>query len=446
MQKILIFLITLTIFTNKIEAATPSPDTAYDLSQPLAIPELLDIALRNNPSTKTAWWNARRAAAALGAAKSSYYPTILLHGDVVHGRDYKFINGQETTYTTAGTDLILSYLLIDFGERKATSDAARAALSAANWQTDWAIQTVLFEVLHNAYAYLNAQEQLISRNLSLKDTQDTLDAANDLLRVGLRTITDIYTLKATISDMEINIALQKAEADIAKGKLAASLGLDVNTVLVLIPLPNPRNDQSMKEGLDCLITRAQLTRADMMAKRAQLQQKIALAEKTRKAYCPKLNLNADTGYRRYFDDKANGLDYNVGLNIDFPLFNGFETTYRNRYALSDVMATENELASLELDIALEVLTYHRWFEAAQEIIKLSQENLENSTQTFGGVLDKYKAGTQSIFDLVTSQRLLADARIRHGDAKTRWYRTLAQLAYATGTIMSLQGDSCVTSH
>lgn len=444
MRNFLISIITLTVLVSKIEAA-PTSDVSYDLSQPLAIPELVDIALRNNPNTKTAWWNARRAAAALGAANSAYYPTVLLHGDVMHGRDYKFINGQETTYTTAGADLILSYLLMDFGERKATSDAARAALCAANWQTDWAIQTVMFEVLHNGYAFLNAQEQLISRNLSLSDARGTLEDANDLLRVGLRSINDINTLKATISDMEINIALQKAEVDIARGKLAASLGLDVGTPLVLIALPDPKNDQAMKEDLDCLIVRAQQTRADMMAKRARLQEKIALAEKTKKSYYPKLNLNADGGYRRYIDDKANGADYNVGLNIDFPLFNGFEATYRNRVALSDVMATENELASLELAIALEVLSYHRLFEAAQEIIKLSQESLSNSTQTFEGVLDKYKAGTQSIFDLVLSQRLLADARIRHGDAKTRWYRSLAQLAYATGTILSLQGDSCVTS-
>ena len=36
-------------------------------ARPLTMTELVDIALQNNPSTKQAWWNARRAAAALGA-------------------------------------------------------------------------------------------------------------------------------------------------------------------------------------------------------------------------------------------------------------------------------------------------------------------------------------------------------------------------------------------
>ena len=75
---------------------------------------------------------------------------------------------------------------------------------------------------------------------------------------------------------------------------------------------------------------------------------------------------------------------------------------------------------------------------------MSHENLQNAIKTFNGVLDKYKAGTQSIFDLTAAQKQLADARLKNGDAKTRWYRSLAQLAYATGTIMPNSEVSCIT--
>lgn len=421
------------------------PTALPDFTTPLTIPELVDIAFRNNPETRTAWWNAQRAAAASAISTSSYYPQVGFRANVAHGRDYKFPNGQETNYTSVGGDFVLSYLLYDFGERRANGDAARAALSAANWQSDFVLQKVLYNVVYNIYTFLNSQETLLARQASLADAQSSLSSANELFRSGLRSITDVYTLQATVSDLQIGIALQTAETDIARAKLAASLGIDVNSPLNVAPLPDPQLDQESKREIECLIALAHQQRADLMAKHADLQQKVALKEKTRSSCLPKLRFNGDTGYKRYLHDSSNGFNYNVGINLDVPLFNGFESTYQNRIAYNDIKITESELERLQLDIALEVLTYYSWFQAAQEILKFAGENLQNSLKTFEGVLDKYKAGTQSIFDLIASQKQLADARIKHGDAKTRWYRSLAQLAYATGSIMPHTEVPCVSS-
>lgn len=414
-------------------------------SHPLAISELLDIALNNNPETHAAWWNARRASASASTTKSAYYPTIGARGTVAHGRDYKFINGQTTTYTTASGDLFLTYLLYDFGERRAACEAAREALAAANWQSDWALQKVMYQVIHNAYAYLNAKEQLNARMTSLEDAINSLEAAKDLHQVGLRSINDVYTLQATVSELQIGIAMQKAETDIAKGKLCACMGLSIDTDLLVADLPDPQINKVSRIHLQQLIDAAHQRRADLMAKRAEVAQKLALQDKVKKSTRPKLSFNGDTGYRRYIEDNTNGYNYNVGLYLDIPLFNGFEATYQNRIAYSNMRISEAELETLETDIALEVLTYSSWFEAAQEILALSHENLQNSFKAFQGVQDKYKIGTQSIFDLTTAQQQLAAARIKHAEAKTRWYRSLAQLAYATGTIMPNTEVPCITA-
>lgn len=442
-QMILCLIGTIAISSSAFAQQPDSPQP--DLSHPLSITELLDIALQNNPETQTAWWNAQRAAASVGIAKSAYYPTAYIHGTVAHGRDYKFINGQETTYTTGSGDLILNYLLYDFGERRAATDAAKAALCAANWQSDWTLQKVMYNVIHHTYAFLNAQEQLNSRLSSLHDATISLEAAQELHRVGLKSINDVYALKAAISDMQIAIALQKADVTIAKGKLAASMGLSVDTEILVADLPDPQVTKVVQEGVHNLIAAANQKRSDLMAKRAEVQQKEALRDKVSKSCRPKVGVNADTGYRRYFHDKSNGYNYNVGLYLDIPLFNGFEATYQNRVAYSDLQISETEMANLELEIALEVLTYSSWFAAAQDILQLAHENLQNSFKTFQGVLDKYKAGTQSIFDLTAAQKQLADARLKHGDAKTRWYRSLAQLAYATGSIMPNTEVPCIAA-
>lgn len=98
---------------------------------PLSIAEMVDIALQNNPETQSAWWRARQAAAATGSARSAYYPDVSIRASADHGRNYKFVNGPEVPYTNVGADLILSYLLLDMGERSANVAAAEAALTSS---------------------------------------------------------------------------------------------------------------------------------------------------------------------------------------------------------------------------------------------------------------------------------------------------------------------------
>jgi|694.fasta_scaffold32834_6 outer membrane protein len=429
--------------------AMPIPDLLPPERRPKSLPELLDIALSNNPETRTAWWNAQRAAASRAFVATDYSPKIRFHGDVIQSRDYKFPNGDETTFTCIDADIILGYLLYDFGERNAKNAAAKAALLGVQWQSNWTIQKVMHNVISQTYIYLNAREILQSRIASLHDAQTALKASQELQAAGLRSITDVYTMKAAIADMEIAIALQKAETAISQGKLAANMGLEVDADVRVMELPDPNKDEIENDSLYCLIEEANLKRADLMAKRSELQQKYALMDKAAAQYKPKINFNAAGGYKRYLHDKRShdhGGYYRLVLNFDMPLYDGFEAIYQNRIALSDAQATGAELERLELEIAMEILSYSKLFEAAKEILSLAQESLQNSMKTFDGTLEKYKAGTQSIFDLIAAQKQLAEARIKHGEAKTRWYRSLAQLAYATGTISQFTEDPCVTTY
>src|SRR5580692_4903981 len=94
----------------------------------LSLAELIDLALKNNPETEKVWWNAKRAQAALGIAKSDYYPKLNGQAAATHGREVKFPTGPNTTYTYFSGELSLNYLLLDFGERSATISAAKEAL------------------------------------------------------------------------------------------------------------------------------------------------------------------------------------------------------------------------------------------------------------------------------------------------------------------------------
>lgn len=116
--------------------------------------------------------------------------------------------------------------------------------------------------------------------------------------------------------------------------------------------------------------------------------------------------------------------------------------YQNRIAYADTQISTEQLLELQLDISLEVLTYSRTLRAAQEMLPDAEDNLQNSVKAYEGVLDKYKAGKEGIAELSIAQRQLAAARVRYSDVKTKLLVSIANLAYATGTLAPYMEMPC----
>ena len=424
----LLFLIIFFILTNSLVAS-------LDISHPLTIAELIDIALDNNPSTRQNWWTANRAASELGRSKSAYYPTVELDSNAKNGKDFKFINGPNTDYTVVGADLVLSMMLYDFGERNANVNAAKMALVAANWQVDWNMQKVIVQVLQNAYSTLNAQESYQAACSSLEDAEKVLHSAREVNRVGLVPISDVYTSQATLSRMNMDLSERRALLDIEKGKLAASLGLPANISLELATLDSIQSPpcQQTNELMDLALSQ----RGDLMEKRAKLREASYNKDKARAGYGPKVSMSGRGGTNHSFHDKTSGGQYEISLNLNIPLFKGFDTVYQNCIAYSNAKLAMEDLAQLQLDILLEVQKYSRSLQAAQEMLPYADENLKSSIQAYESVLHRYQAGKERITEVSNAQQQLAAARIRYSEVKMRWLVAVANLAYSTGTLTPL---------
>jgi outer membrane protein TolC len=332
-------------------------------------------------------------------------------------------------------------LLLDFGERNASIDMAKSALLAANWETDWTIQQVLVNVLENAYSTLYAQEALQASQITLNEAEKVLNIAKELNRTGLTPITDVYTSQATFYQTKMDYTQHKSSRDIERGKLAASMGLSATSCFEIV-MPESSINMPVSKQVDDLIAIAYQQRTDLLAQQARIQEKMANKLRTKAAYLPKLYFNGREGFNRALRDKTNGAQYEVALNFEMPIFNGFDTIYQNRIAYAEARGSIEELIELQIDIALEVLTHSRQLQASQEMLPDAEANLTNSTNAYEGVLEKYKAGKETITDVSIAQRQLAAARLRYIDVKTKLLISMANLAYATGTLAPYMETPC----
>ncbi len=407
---------------------------AFVCADELSLTELIDIALKNNPETEKVWANVKRAQANVGISKSPLYPHLNGQGSLTHAREVKFPNGPNTVFTNYGAEINLNYLLLDFGERSATIRAAKEGLKAAKWWADFAFQKVISEVAENYYEYLNAKELLDTRKSSLEDAETILGAADELRCAGLRSENDYTTAKATVSEIRMNVAQQKAAAAIAYGKLMMSLGLPIESKLTVQTHTTGIDDQLYKEGMPALLALAEAQRADLMAKQASLNEMNARVRRAKRAPLPKLRAIGQAGWLEYGKHKGNGYNYNTSLALDIPIFKGFEYSYQIRHALADAELTAAELKELHNAVALEVLSFSEQAKAARESLDYSEDFFSDAFRAYDCSLEGYKVGLINIFDLLQTQRNLADARTRKAQARTQWLVSLSQLAFATGSL------------
>src|SRR5437660_5895962 len=268
---------------------------AIDPRKTYNLAELIDIAQRSNPETRVAWERARQAAAAVGLTESAYYPYIV--AAAAGGYDRAFIpfpqlraklqppptNGNlpKVEIVGGGTlitqsllargELTAKWLLLDFGERKATREAAREQLMMANVGFNGTHQKIVFDVTDRFYQLGNARQKVMVTQSALDAAKTVEQAAQARFDNGLATKPEL--LQAQQQSAQSNFDVQAslgAESD-ARVALIESIGLLPTVPLKVADLPEQSHrDRQTADSVGELITKALSQRPDLVAKLANV--------------------------------------------------------------------------------------------------------------------------------------------------------------------------------
>jgi outer membrane protein TolC len=143
-------------YTSVLKSAERSP---IDPQKRYELVELIDLAQRLNPETRVAWEAARQAAIGVGLVESEYFPVLALAA-LGGYQSEAFPAPQDvapTGFFRADLEQIvpvlhLRWLLLDFGRRGNTWDAAKERLLAANLGFNRKHQEIIFRVQRAFYA------------------------------------------------------------------------------------------------------------------------------------------------------------------------------------------------------------------------------------------------------------------------------------------------------
>jgi outer membrane protein TolC len=417
----------------------------------LTLSEVIDIALRNNPATRAAWYQARSAADELSARKGAYLPEL----DFAYGvtrQKQAAVGGQfvflQTTYGPSavvggppgtGSSATVNYTLLDSGKRSGEVDEARRALFAANWSHNSAIQNLILQVESAYFQYQNAKALLSADQATLTEAQQNLEAANERHRAGVATIADVLQAKTAVSQARLEVDTVEGAILALRGALVTAVGFPASLATLPIDvedLPTNLDTSGIAHDADGLIAEAEQKRPDLAAARQTALAAAAHVRAVRSDGLPTLGLNA-TANRTYYAHPAGShfsTNYAGTIQLKFPVFNGFQNLNNTRKARDDARASAASAEGLEQQVILQVWTSYANLKTAAQRLATAHDLLDSAKQSEDVAAGRYRNGVGNIIDLLNAQSTLASARAQEVQARSDWLQSLAQLAHDTGVL------------
>ena len=402
---------------------------------PLSLTDVVERALCNNPQTREAWANARAQAAQVGIGESAYLPSISIGGAVTRNRTDGGNSGAfgTATYNQQSVSASLSYLLVDFGARDAALENARQVLAALNSTQDATIQSVFLSAVQAYYQLFATQAAVASVKEAEKSALESLNAATARYNVGSGTPADKLQARTAYSQAMLNRIQAEGDARNAQGVLANSMGADANRTFAISPPSLQVADAQFERDIAGLIEEARRLRPDLAAAEAQVNAARANAEAVNSAGMPTVSLltnlsHSDSGLSAPANDSA------LGVSVNFPLFTGYNTTYRIRAAQEQIETRLAQREKISQQVALDVWKAYQGVVTGTQAVTSSADLVSGAAQSERVALGRYKAGVGNILDLLIAQTALASARMQNIQAIYNWHIAKAALAQAMGKL------------
>ncbi len=414
-------------------------------SGPQSLAELTDLALILNPRTRQAWLSARAEAAAVGIENADDWPTITALYSHRIGRQISGTTGVPVpVQTTYGPSISLSYVLFDFGQGAAASDAANFRVLAANLAQNRTLQEVAIQVEQAYYRVLAFDYLVRASRDALKNFETALDATQRRRTSGLATAGDEYRAETQVGQARLTLTRNSGELSKARGQLANAAGLPVNYDLQLKPVTELPTVTEIKQSLETLIEKAKANRPDLIASEARARAARASATATSRAGLPSLSFISNYGRVMYTNGAPGGAGsppgtqrpsqdvYQFGFNLNIPIFNGFKDTYSVRRAEEQAAQAESVRDQLLNQTELDVWQAYYDLQTAASSVASTGNLVKSATESAAASAARYKAGVGSLLDFITAQQDDTNARVAQIQSYLDWYSALARLNFSLG--------------
>jgi outer membrane protein len=396
----------------------------------LSLEEVVRTALENHSSVKSAAFQTQAQDALLHQQMAAYYPSISLKNSY----QTKNTGGRSANASQAFDSLSsvadLSLTLYNFGKREGNVQAARDTLDATQQSYNATANDIVLAAKQAYYAVLQAEALLNVNDETVNDRAATLKQTQSFYDVGTRPRSDVTQAEADLYLAQANLFSAKNAVEVAWANLRNAMGVDDYPKQ---PLADAMSTDPFPMSLAQAKEAAFAARPELLQLDAQLKardQQIAVA---RRNHLPDLLLSSSYG-RQASHSELFPLNptWQVQLNFNIPIFNGFQTTYQVQEALANYSSAKEQLRLQRQQVAFQVEKYYLNLTAARDVVRANEAAVRAAKQNLELHEARYQVGYAPIVEVTTAQATYTSAQTNHVNALIAQKLAQAQLLNAIG--------------
>lgn len=397
----------MSLFTIALLAALPAHTV-------LTLPEAEKIALASQPLLQSARAQVEMAEARSENATSPLYPQVGFNAsysrstsnfaarpgsvprNLPGGPGHSF-----TSYDFFNFGLTASQLIYDFGQTTSRRNVAKAS-TLSQVESERATRLEVIGNVRLAFLDARAQRELVVvAEETLRNQERHYEQIEAFVEVRIRPEIDLAQAKLDLENARVQLVTAESGYATAKARLNQAMGaeaaLDYEVGEAIVPLvPNEDAD------LEALYRQAIDDRPEVSGMRHQVEAQRSSIKSAQGGYGPTLSASLSTTAAGPSPDNL-APNWSAGLNLNWPLFQGYATSASVREAKASLVATEAQADYLHQQIRLELAQAQLKLRAAKSALSAAEEALTAADKRLELAEGRYASGVGSVLELGDAQ-------------------------------------------
>jgi outer membrane protein TolC len=301
----------------------------------------------------------------------------------------------------------------------------------------------LIENVSTAYYQVFTQkEKLKTLENSYQSTEKVRNIIKSLFDNGLAKKVDLDRTNVNLTNLETSKSQMKNAVKLQENALKFYMGMPIETEIQLVDA-NLSVDAPLMENT---INTENRSEVQVLEKRKSLLGYNVKA--TEAAYYPTLNLVGNYAWQGMgktfpvFQGQNQGVywtDYaSVGLQLNIPIFNGFQIKSKVDQAKIELQTLEEDLKDAKLSMDLQYQNAKAQIENSLEAIKSQSANVELATTVLNNTKSNYQYGLAPLTDLLDAENALVQAKNNYTNALYDFKIAEIQLLKSKGELGKLK--------
>ena len=395
------------------DSKAPQGCIETDLQREVSLPDLMQIAVCNNPALSAEYMLLKSQEAALGASKGQYLPSVNLIGQgTLQENKVEHVSGTTKTEPYSAT-ASAQWLIYDFGGRSSQVGQNKALLSATNYSYNAALQELILKV-NNAYlSALSAKASLDSYKESNKTYQRAYQESKKRYDLGMVTLVDKLQAKTSYEQSQLQVVKAENSLRQAQGNLATLLNLNPATEIKLSEIKDDGKITKLEadDEIKKLMEEALNFRPELKAGESSVLASKESISYARTGALPSLSAIANGTYGdNWKHSNPYNLNGEVGLKLSWPLFSGMSTMYQIDQAKFLYEQSQKNLDNQKNTVLNEVWSYYQNYQTGVKAYEISKQILATAEENSRVAFRYYEVGKVDILNLLNANSKLAEAK------------------------------------